>query len=173
MRKRISGCRVQGRRGPGGGAGAEPPLCPYLSPYPCFEASRGGFAITTASFAAGEGGEGVESGAWVWVGVEAEVAFGSDAPPVAGEEGAAEEVGPDGEVVEAPFVALGPDADEASVVGEEWELVGFGHGEGLSGVLGFIHRELYQMGDSVASGKRLAVGSMAGVGRSGLARWRR
>ena len=39
--------------------------------------------------------------------------------------------------------------------------------------LGFIHRELYQMGASVASGKRLAVGSMAGVGRSGLARWRR
>jgi hypothetical protein len=76
-------------------------------------------------------------------------------------------------VVEAPFVALGPDADEAGVVGEEGELVGFGHGEGLSGVLGFIHRELYQMGDSVASGKRLAVGSMAGVGRSGLARWRR
>ena len=31
---------------------------------------------------------------------------------------------------------------------------------------------MYQMGDSVASGKRLAVGSMAGVGRSGLARWR-
>ena len=28
------------------------------------------------------------------------------------------------------------------------------------------------MRDSVASGKRLAVGSMTGVGRSGLARWR-
>ena len=97
-------------------------------------------------FAAGEGGEGVEGGAWVRVGVEAEVAFGSDAAPVAGEEGAAEEVGPDGEVVEAPFIALGSDADEAGVVGEEGELVGRGHGEGLSGGLGFIRREVYQRG---------------------------
>ena len=111
VRKRISGCRVQGRRGPGGGAGAEPPLWLYPSPWfhsgPCLEGSRGGFAIAAAAFAAGEGGEGVEGGAWVRVGVEAEVAFGSDAAPVAGEEGAAEEVGPDGEVVEAPFIALG------------------------------------------------------------------
>ena len=62
------------------------------------------------------------------MGIETEAALGSDAAPVAGEEGAAEEVGPDGETVEAPFVAFGTDAGEMGVVGEEGELDGFGHG---------------------------------------------
>ena len=61
------------------------------------------------------------------------MAFGSDAPPVAGEEGAAEEVWPDGEVVEAPFVALGPEAGEAGVVGEEGGWQGSAMGRAFRG----------------------------------------
>ena len=93
--------------------------------------SRWRFAIAAAALGAEEAGECVEGGAGVRVGVEAEAAFCADAAPLAGEEGVAEEVWPDGEAVEAPFVALGADAGEAGLVGEEGELDRFGHGRGF------------------------------------------
>ena len=83
--------------------------------------------VAAAAFAAGEPGEGVEGGAGVGVRVEADAALGADAAPVAGEQGAAEQVGPDGEAVEAPLVALGPDAGERRLVGEQRELERLGH----------------------------------------------
>ena len=63
----------------------------------------------------GEAGEDIEGGAGIWVGVEAYAALGADAAPVAGEEGATEQVGPDGQAIEAPLVPLGPDAGSWAV----------------------------------------------------------
>ena len=68
--------------------------------------------IAAAALGAGELGEGVDGGAGVGVGIEADAALGADAAPLAGEQRAAEQVGPDRQAVEAPFVALGPDAGE-------------------------------------------------------------
>ena len=55
-------------------------------------------------------------------------AFGADAAPLTGEKGAAEQVGPDFETEEAPFVALGPDADQAGGFRKERQLYRDGPG---------------------------------------------
>jgi hypothetical protein len=89
------GCRVQGRRGPGGSARAAP--SPPWSEYPAFvdAPSPGPIPVAAATLGVGEPGECVDSGAGVRVGIEADAALGADAAPLAGEQGAAEQVGPD------------------------------------------------------------------------------
>jgi hypothetical protein len=56
----------------------------------------------------------------------------AEVPPVADEEGTAEEVGPDFEAVEAVLAAIGSDADEEGGFREERELDGSG-GPGAAG----------------------------------------
>jgi hypothetical protein len=75
----------------------------------------------------GEPGERVDRGAGVRVGIEADVALGADAAPLASEERAAEQVGPDCQAVVAPFVAFGTDASEGGLVGKQRELDRRGH----------------------------------------------
>lgn len=111
----------QGRRGPGGGVGAAPP------PFFPSRRSRGLVLVAAAALAVSEAGKGVEGGGGVGVGVEAATALGTDAAPVAREEGASEQVGPDFEAVVAPFVALGTDADQGGLIGEERQLDRLGH----------------------------------------------
>ena len=54
-------------------------------------------------------------------------------PPVPGEQGAAEQVRPDGEVVVAPLVAVRPDTGEGGLVGKQRQVAAarpsaaFGH----------------------------------------------
>ena len=88
----------------------------------------------------GEAGERVEGGTGIGVGIEADAALCADAAPVAGEEGAAEQVGPDGDAVVAPLVALGPDAGQCGLVGEQGKLKWLAIGVRV----GRIHREVYQ-----------------------------
>ena len=105
--------------------GAAPPL---LLPS---RRSRGLVLVAAAALGAGEGYEGIAGGAGVGVGVEAAAALGTDAAPVAGEEGAAEQVGLDLQAVVAPLVLLGADADQGGLVGEERQLDRLGHGGAL------------------------------------------
>jgi hypothetical protein len=49
-------------------------------------------------------------------------AFGADAAPLAEQQGAAEQVGPDLHPVEAPLVALGADPDQRGGLGEQRQL---------------------------------------------------
>lgn len=58
------------------------------------------------------------------MGIETAAAFGADAAPLAQQQGMAEQVGPDFETVDAPFVPLGPDADQYGRLGEQRELDG-------------------------------------------------
>ena len=78
--------------------------------------------VAAAALGAGELGEGVDGGAGVGVGIEADAALGADAAPLAGQQRAAEQVGPDRHAVEPPFVAVGPDAGQGHRLGEEREL---------------------------------------------------
>jgi hypothetical protein len=76
-----------------------------------------------------EPGERVDSGTGVRVGVEADAALGAaDAAPLAGQERAAEQVGPDCQAVVAPLVALGADTSQCGLIGEQQQL------ERISGV---------------------------------------
>ena len=61
------------------------------------------------------------------VGIEADAALVPMRPPLAGEECAAEQVGPDGHAVVAPLVALGPDAGQCGLVREQGKLKRLGH----------------------------------------------
>ena len=61
----------------------------------------------------------VERGAGVGVRFEASAAFSADAAPVADQQGAAEQVGPDVQPVVAELVALGADADQRGAVREQ------------------------------------------------------
>lgn len=62
------------------------------------------------------------------MGIEAAAAFGADAPPLAEQQGVAEQVGPDFQAVKAVFVALGADADQRRGFRKERELDGCGPG---------------------------------------------
>ena len=67
--------------------------------------------------------------------IEAAPAFGADAAPLAEQQGAAEQIGPDLHAVEAPFVALRPDADQRGGVREQRQLDRHGtRGSGVSSV---------------------------------------
>jgi hypothetical protein len=114
----CGGVRGGGRRG-GGARAAPSPLLPrpaWWSPRPIL--------IPAPVLGVDEAGEGVDGGAGIGVRIEAAAAFGTDASPLAEEEGAAEEVGPDFHAVVAPFVVLGADADEGCGFREERELDG-------------------------------------------------
>ena len=78
------------------------------------------------------------------MGIEADAALGADAAPLAGEECAAEQVGPDCQAVVAPLVALGADAGQCGLIGEQRELERLGHRADFRRV-GMIHREMYHM----------------------------
>ena len=54
--------------------------------------------------------------------IQSAAAFGADAPPLAEQQGAAEQVGPDLHPVEAPLVALGADADQRGGFREQRQL---------------------------------------------------
>ena len=54
--------------------------------------------------------------------IQPSAAFGADAAPLAEQQGAAEQVGPDLHAVEAPFVALGADAAQRGGLGEQRQL---------------------------------------------------
>lgn len=90
-------------------------------------------------------GECVAGGAGITMRIEPAAALGADAAPLAQQQGAAEQVGPDFHPVEPPFVLVRPDAGEAGLVGKEGELQRFGH-EACSGHWGAIARELYHAG---------------------------
>ena len=67
--------------------------------------------------------------------IEAAPTFGSDAAPLAQQQGAPEQIGPDLHPVEAPFVALRPDADQRGGFREQRQLDRHGARErGVSGV---------------------------------------
>ena len=121
--------------------------------------SPGPILVAAAPFGAEEGGEGVDGGAGVGIGVEAAAALGSDAAPLADEEGAAEEVGPDFHAVVAPFAVFGPDADERGGFGEQRELDGLGPARALvCGVWAWIR------GKCIAGGVGVPAESAAGRG---------
>ena len=68
------------------------------------------------------------------MGIEADAALGADAAPLAGQQRAAEQVGPDRHAVEAPFVLLRPDAGEDPLSGKSGSWVGAGRsGAGFPG----------------------------------------
>jgi hypothetical protein len=88
----------------------------------------------------GEPGERVHSGPGVRVRIKPDATLRADATPLTGEEGAAEQVGSDGDAVVAPLVALGPDAGQCGLVGEQGKLKWLAIGVRV----GRIHREVYQ-----------------------------
>ncbi len=69
--------------------------------------SRRAVLIAATAFCPGELGEGVQRRAGIRVGIEAAAARAADAAPVAQQEGAAEQVGPDLEAVEALGIEAG------------------------------------------------------------------
>jgi len=136
-------CRVQGRLGPGEGSGAA--LLIFWPERWSATWSSSALAIAAAALGTDAGGEGVDGGAGVGMLVKPMPARGADAAPSADEEGAAEQVGPDLEAVEAFFIAIGADADEGGGFREERELDGGGpSGGGLAafghGVAGSVTR---------------------------------
>jgi hypothetical protein len=66
--------------------------------------------------------EGVDGGAGIGIRVEADAALCANAAPLTGQQGTAEQVGPDRHAIEAPLVPLRPDAGEDRLVREEREL---------------------------------------------------
>ena len=69
--------------------------------------------------------------------IQPAAAFGADAAPLAEQQGAAEQVGPDLHPVEAPLVALGVDADQRGGLREQRQLNRDGRRE--SGFRAFGH----------------------------------
>ena len=122
-----SGCRVQGRRGPGGSARAEPSLPFSVRLIFAAASSSGVIPVAAASLGVGEPGERIDGGAGIRVRIEADAALCADATPVAGEERAAEQVGPDGHTVVAPLVEFRPDAGQCGLIGEQGKLKRLGH----------------------------------------------
>ena len=84
--------------------------------------------IPAPPLAARKPGEGIERGARIRVGIKPHSSRCADASPVAGEQGAPEQIRPDLDPVEAPLIALGPDARERRGLGEEEKLDRLGHG---------------------------------------------
>jgi hypothetical protein len=124
-RPSLKDCGVQGARRPGGVRGGAPLLSSpveFWSRSACVSPRT--VLIAAAAFGAEDGGESVEGGAGVGMGIEPAAAFGADAAPLAHEKGAAEEVRPDLHAVEAPLVTVGSDADEGGFFREERELDG-------------------------------------------------
>ena len=78
-----------------------------------------------------EAGERIDRGAGIGMRIEPAAAFGADAAPLAEQQGAAEQVGPDLHAVEAPFVALGADADQRGGFREQRQLDRGGARRGL------------------------------------------
>ena len=107
--------RAQGAPRLGGTARAAPSRS--MAPWSCR-------AILIAATALGvdDLGEGVDGGARIGMGIEPAAAFGADAAPLADQQSAAEQVGPDLQAVEAPFVEFRPDADQRGGLGEQRQL---------------------------------------------------
>ena len=85
---------------------------------------------------------GVKRGSRIRVWIEVHAIRRSDPTPVPGEQGAAEQIGPDNEAIEAPLIAIGLDASEGSLVGEQRQLNRLGQ-SACSSRLGVISREVY------------------------------
>jgi hypothetical protein len=117
----------QGRRGPDGSARGTLSLLSFGCPIFIEVSSPEPISVAATALGMDEPGECVDSGAGVRVGVEADAALGADTAPLAGEEGAAEQVGPDCQTVVAPLVALGTDADQGGLIGEQQQLERLGH----------------------------------------------
>jgi hypothetical protein len=73
-------------------------------------------------------------------------ALRADAAPVADEEGAAEQVGPDFDAVVAKLVALGADAHKRGGFRERGSWMGIGRAGGLERRLGMVSREVQRRG---------------------------
>ena len=87
---------------------------PALSPGCCARvvASWRAVLVAAATLGTNEPSKGINGGADIWVRIEPDATWGADASPVPCQQRAAEQVGPDGEAVEAPLVALGTDASQ-------------------------------------------------------------
>jgi hypothetical protein len=109
------GCRVQGGGGLGESARAAPSLLWSDCPASVETPSPGSVPVAAATLGVSEPGERVDGGAGVWVRIEADATLGADAAPLAGEERAAEQIGPDCQAVVAPLVALGADTSQCGV----------------------------------------------------------
>ena len=84
--------------------------------------SRPPVPIAPATLGPHKPGESVDGGARVGVRVEPDPAGRADPAPVAGKEGTAEEIRPDGQAVVPPLVLLGAHADQRSRLREQREL---------------------------------------------------
>jgi hypothetical protein len=116
------------------------PECPAFVGAP----SPRSIPVAAATLGVSEPGERVNGGAGVRVGIEADAALGANAAPLAGEERAAEQVGPDCQAVVAPLIALGADTSQRGLIGEQQQLERLGHRTNFRRV-GMIQREVYQI----------------------------
>jgi hypothetical protein len=80
--------------------------------------------------------EGINCGARIGMRIKAQAAFGADAAPLAKQQGAAEQIRPDFETIEPPFVVLWPDADKGGHFLKEWKLDGGGAGRAYFAAFG-------------------------------------
>ena len=113
------GCRVQGRRGPGGSARAAPSLLWYDWPTFVRTPSPGSIPVAAATLGVGEPSECVDRGTGVRVRIETDAALSANAAPLACQERAAEQVWPDCQAVVVSLVALAADADQRGLIGEQ------------------------------------------------------
>ena len=93
--------------------------------------------IAAAALPPREAGECIDGSAGIGMRIQPPVAFGADAAPLAKQQGAAEQVGPDLHPVEALLVALGTDADQRGGLREQRQLNR--HGRRESGFRAFGH----------------------------------
>jgi hypothetical protein len=84
--------------------------------------SRAPVLIAAPALPPGEAGECVEGSPRICVWIEAAAPFSANAAPLAEQQGASEQIGPNLHAVEAPFVALRPDADQRSGFREQRQL---------------------------------------------------
>jgi hypothetical protein len=91
----------------------------------------------------GNPGEGNDGGPKVCMRIKPASAFGADMSPLAGEQGKAEQVGPDLLPVEAAFVAFRPDPDQRGGIREDRQLGRGRPNEGCSAALGIFSRKMY------------------------------
>ena len=86
--------------------------------------SCGAILVAATAFLAGKGCDGIDRRTGVGVGIEAVAALGADAAPLAQQQSAAEQVGPDLHAVVAELVTLGANADQGGGFREERQLDG-------------------------------------------------
>jgi hypothetical protein len=117
-------------------ARVRPPLLPSLG------LSRGAILVAAAAFGLGDPGKSIDGRPGIGVRIEPAATFGAEAAPLAGEQGATEQVGPDLEAIEAPFITVGPDSNQGGRFREERQLIGDGRAGAVLRRLGMNSREM-------------------------------